>query len=149
MRKELKKNLTNTNKDSNIEMSINKDIYSVPILPVKEKDHTFNIVLHCDDISWENTNRKKSYFSNWWPVTSQGDSGKESTCQYRRSKRCMFSFWVGKILWWRKWQPAPVFLTGKLCGQGWVGSIVHGVTKNRTQLSGSAHTHGQLVTNTS
>lgn len=50
MRKELKKNLTNTNKDSNIEMSINKD-YSVPILPVKEKDQTFNIVLHCDDIS--------------------------------------------------------------------------------------------------
>ena len=38
MRKELKKNLTNTNKDSNIEMSINKDIYSVPILPAKEKD---------------------------------------------------------------------------------------------------------------
>ena len=51
MRKELKKNLTNTNKDSNIEMSINKDIYSVPILPAKEKDQTFNIVLHCDDIS--------------------------------------------------------------------------------------------------
>ena len=27
--------------------------------------------------------------------------------------RCRFSPWVGKILWSRKWQPAPVFLPGK------------------------------------
>ena len=32
-------------------MSINKDIYSVPILPVKEKDQTFKIVRQFDDIS--------------------------------------------------------------------------------------------------
>ena len=51
MRKELRKNLTNTTKDSNIEMSINTDIYSVPILPVKEKDQTFKVVLQCDNIS--------------------------------------------------------------------------------------------------
>ena len=25
--------------------------------------------------------------------------------------------WVGKILWRRKWQPTPVFLPGKSCGQ--------------------------------
>ena len=51
MRKELRKNLTNTTKDSNIEMSINTDTYSVPILPVKEKDQTFKVVLQCDNIS--------------------------------------------------------------------------------------------------
>ena len=25
----------------------------------------------------------------------------------------MFDLWVGKIPWRRKWQPTPVFLTGK------------------------------------
>ena len=50
----------------------------------------------------------------WWL------SGKESACQCRR---CGFDPWVGKILWRRKWQPAPVFLPGKSRGQrslaGW------------------------------
>ena len=40
-------------------------------------------------------------------------SDKESTCQYRRLKRCGFDPWVRKIPWSRKWQPAPVFLPGK------------------------------------
>ena len=29
--------------------------------------------------------------------------------------------WVGKILWRRKWQPTPVFLLGKSCGQRSLG----------------------------
>ena len=29
----------------------------------------------------------------------------------------MFDPWVGKIPWRRKWQPTPVFLTGKSHGQ--------------------------------
>ena len=41
-------------------------------------------------------------------------SGKESTCQCRRHG---FDPWVGKIPWRRKWQPTPVFLTGKFLGQ--------------------------------
>ena len=44
----------------------------------------------------------------WWL------SGKESTCQCRR---LWFDPWVGKILWWRKWQLTPVFLPGKSLGQ--------------------------------
>ena len=32
-------------------------------------------------------------------------------------KTCGFDPWVGKILWSRKWQPAPLFLPGKLHGQ--------------------------------
>ena len=35
-------------------------------------------------------------------------SGKESSCQCRRSKRCGFNPWVGKIPWRRAWQ--PIFL---------------------------------------
>ena len=41
-------------------------------------------------------------------------SGKESACQCRR---CWFSLWVGKMPWKRKWQPTPVFLSGKSHGQ--------------------------------
>ena len=40
----------------------------------------------------------------WWL------SGKESACQCRR---CKFNPWVRKIPWRRKWQPTPVFLSGK------------------------------------
>ena len=39
-----------------------------------------------------------------------GASGKEPTCQSRRSKRHGFSPWVRKIPWRRAWQPTPVFL---------------------------------------
>ena len=44
-------------------------------------------------------------------------SGKESTCQCRRCKRCGFNPWVRKIPWRRKWQPTSVFLPGKPHGQ--------------------------------
>ena len=48
---------------------------------------------------------------------SRWPSGKESTCQGRRHKRHGFHTWIGKIPWRRAWQPAPVFLPGKSCGQ--------------------------------
>ena len=44
--------------------------------------------------------------------------GNESACQCRRCKRLRFDFWVGKIPWRRKRQPAPVFLPGKFHAQG-------------------------------
>ena len=44
-----------------------------------------------------------------------GASGKVSTCQCRRYKRCGFSPWVGKIPWRRALK--PVFLTGEFHGQ--------------------------------
>ena len=40
----------------------------------------------------------------WWLC------GKESTCQCKRHR---FDPWVGKIPWRRKWQPTPLFLSGK------------------------------------
>ena len=43
-----------------------------------------------------------------------GSAGKEPACQCRRHR---FDPWVGKILWRRKWQPTPVFLSGKFHGQ--------------------------------
>ena len=44
-------------------------------------------------------------------------SCKESSCHCRRHKRDGFDPWVGKILWRRKWQSTPVFLSGKSRGQ--------------------------------
>ena len=43
----------------------------------------------------------------WW------SSGKESSCQFRRFKRCRLYPWIGKIPWRRKWQLTPVFLPGE------------------------------------
>ena len=43
--------------------------------------------------------------------------GKESTCQYRKLKRCGFDPWVGKIPWSRNWHPTPVILPAKSHGQ--------------------------------
>ena len=59
-------------------------------------------------------------------------------------KRLRLDPWIRKMPWSRKWQPAPVFLPGKLHGQRRLaGSKVHGAAKSRTQLSNSTHTHTQ------
>ena len=42
---------------------------------------------------------------------------KNPPAQFKRFKRHGFNPWVGKIPWRRKWQPTPVFLSGKSCGQ--------------------------------
>ena len=52
--------------------------------------------------------------SNKSALYSQWLSGKESTCQ---CKRWGFNPWSRKISWRRKWQPTPVFLSGKSQGQ--------------------------------
>ena len=38
---------------------------------------------------------------------------KKPTCQCRRCRRHKFDPWVGKILWRRAWQPAPLCLPGE------------------------------------
>jgi len=47
------------------------------------------------------------YLLPWW------HRGKESACQCRRHR---FNSWAGKIPWRRKWQPTPVFLSGRFHG---------------------------------
>ena len=63
------------------------------------------------DPAWGDRHSKSFRGLPWWL------SGKESTCQCRRCKRCGFDPWVGKIPWRRKWQPTPVFLTRQFHGQ--------------------------------
>ena len=59
---------------------------------------------------------KKLLLYHKWGLPSRY-GGKESACQCRRHKRCAFNFWVGKILWRRKWQPVSVFWSRKSHGQ--------------------------------
>ena len=60
-------------------------------------------------------------------------SGKEFTCQCRRSR---FNPWVRKIPWRRKWKPTPIFLPGKSHGQrNLVGYSPWGHKNSRTWLS--------------
>ena len=49
--------------------------------------------------------------------------------------------WVGKIPWRRALQPTPVFLVGNPMDRGAWQATVHGVTKDRTQLSDWTRTH--------
>ena len=65
-----------------------------------------------------------------------GSVGKESTCQFRRHKRCGFDPWVRKIPWKRKWQPTPVnscLENSTDSGPWW--TTVHGVAQSWAQLS--------------
>ena len=66
-----------------------------------------------------------------WLDFPGGASGKESTCQGGRCRRCRFDLYVRKIPGSKKWQFTPVFLLGKLPG----GLQFRGVTKSWTGLS--------------
>ena len=69
-------------------------------------------------------------------------SGKESACQRRRHKRLGFDSWVGKILWRRKWQPAPLLLPGKFHAQKEPGGLQSWARRRTGQDWGlSIHTH--------
>ena len=65
-------------------------------------------------------------------------SGQDSTFQCRRCKRCGFDIWVGKITWRRKWQPNPVFLSGKFPGYR---SLAGYSPWSLKELDMAAHTH--------
>ena len=49
--------------------------------------------------------------------SSSSSSLVKNLCQCRRCKRLQFDPWVSNIPWSRKWQPTPVFLSGKFYGQ--------------------------------
>ena len=65
-------------------------------------------------------------------ILPRSHSGKESTCQCRRHG---VNPWVERILWSRKWQPAPVFLPEEFHGQRSWQATVYGVAKSRAWLS--------------
>ena len=52
--------------------------------------------------------------ANWLP---RWLSGKDSTYQFKRYRILRFNPWIRKILWRRKWQPTPLFLSGNSHGQ--------------------------------
>ena len=74
-------------------------------------------------------------------------SGKESACQCRKHKRCMFNPWVRKIPWSRTWQPTPVFLPGKFHGQRSLVGFSPGV-HNESDMTDCMHTCARAHTHT-
>ena len=62
-------------------------------------------------------------------------SGKALACQCRRHKRWGFDPWVGKISWWRKWQPRQYCYLENSIVRGTWRAAVHEVTKSQTRLS--------------
>ena len=70
-----------------------------------------------------------------------GISGKESTCQSRRSKKRVFDPWVGKNLRSGKWQSTPVFLSGEFHGQRSLVATVYGNAESdmNEQLGSDSH----------
>ena len=56
-------------------------------------------------------------------------------------KRRRFDLWVRKIPWKRKWQPTPVFLPEKFCGQR---SLVGYSSLGHRELDTTEHTHTPL-----
>ena len=75
--------------------------------------------------------KAKQYCSELWINVGfpGGASGKESSCQSRKHKRCRFDPWVGKIAWSMKWQPTPVVLPGESHGQRSLAVIIHSFTE--------------------
>ena len=79
-------------------------------------------------VSYGTGNKTLQSGLSWW------FSGKESACQCRRHRRCVFDPWAGKMPWRREWLPIPVFLPGESHRGAWWASV-HGVAKSQTWLS--------------
>ena len=65
------------------------------------------------EVTWQfplSPSRDMCLFRLHWP-------GKKPIYQSMRHKRQGFDPWMGKIPWWRAWQPTPVFLPGESHGQ--------------------------------
>ena len=99
-----------------------------------------------------NPRTRLSRFVYWiWYLLRAGVNGRQSAYQCRRCKRHKrhgLSPWVEKIPWSRKWQPAPVFLLGKILwtkeldGLQSIGSqkVGHGwATEQRTRTWNQEH----------
>ena len=93
------------------------------------------------DLCWQTVAQGKRQQRRTWGFAGSA-SGKESTCQCRRLRRCELDPWVRKIPWRRKWQPTPVFLPGESHGQRSLWAAVHGVTESDT----TEHTHTHTYT---
>ena len=75
--------------------------------------------------------------------------GKESAWQCRRRRRCGFSPWVRKSPWRRKWQPTPVFVSGKFHGQrSLAGYSPWGFKESDTCVRARTHIHTHTHTHT-
>jgi len=64
----------------------------------------------------------------------EGFPGGSVVKNHPASRRRRFDSWVRKILWRRKWQPTPVFLSGKSHDRGAWQATVHRVAKGSDMI---------------
>ena len=72
-------------------------------------------------------------------------SGKESTCQWRRCRRCTFDPLVGNILWRRNGHTLQYSCLENSMVRGVWQAIAHSVTESQTWLSAWAHTCVEFI----
>ena len=85
--------------------------------------------------SWTRLKRLSSSSSSVLIGLPRWCSGKESTCQCRKHKRCRLNPWVGKICWRRKCNPLHYSCLENSMDRGAWQATVHGVTESETWLS--------------
>ena len=74
------------------------------------------------------------------PRATDGTSGTELACQYRKHKRCRFNPWVGKIPWRRAWQPTPVLLPEESQEQSSLAGYSPGGCRESDRTEATYHT---------
>ena len=82
--------------------------------------------------------KSTSHFQNKQEGWNPFQTCKESACQCRRHKRCVFHLWVRTSPWRREWLHIPVFLPGKFHGQR---SLVSYSPWGRKESNMTEHTH--------
>ena len=80
----------------------------------REFHRTNDLVTLINAFLKENNRGKQNIQGKIFQSLSRWRSSNEYACQCRKCKRCRFHSWVRKIPQSRKWQPTPVFLSGKV-----------------------------------
>ena len=83
------------------------------------------------------------YLSTSVPGLSRWCCGKEYACSAEDARDVALIPGSGKIPWRRKWQPTPVFLTGKCYGQRSLADFSPWITKSDT--TERTHTHTSFL----
>ena len=86
-----------------------------------------------------------------WTLVQSSAEGASLVAQWQRicqqCRECGFDPWVGKMPWWRKWQPTPGFLLGEFHGQrSLVGYSPQGHKEwDMTEWLSTAHTRAVKI----
>ena len=111
--------------------------------------HTHNFIYKIDKLQGPTIYHRElhSTFCNYigkggFPA---GASGKETTCQCRRHKRCKLDSWVGKIPWRKAWQTTPALLPGVSHRQRSLAGYSPQCRKESVTTEATQHVYGKRI----